>query len=41
MFATVASHYEIGSPHFRELPSYATWAVMGDMANEAGSIDKV
>jgi alkanesulfonate monooxygenase SsuD/methylene tetrahydromethanopterin reductase-like flavin-dependent oxidoreductase (luciferase family) len=41
MFATVASHYEISGAHFRELPSYAGWAAMGDAANAAGGLDRV
>lgn len=41
MFATVATHYEIAGAHFRDLPSYAGWAAMGEMATAAGTIDKV
>lgn len=41
MFGTVASHYEITGAHFRDLPSYAGWAVMGDMANAAGTVEKI
>jgi alkanesulfonate monooxygenase SsuD/methylene tetrahydromethanopterin reductase-like flavin-dependent oxidoreductase (luciferase family) len=40
MFATVANHYEFMSPHFKELPSYATYAYMGDAALAAGGPDK-
>jgi hypothetical protein len=39
MFSTVANHYEFMSPHFKELPSYSTYAFMGDAAAEAA--DKV
>jgi len=40
MFATVANHYEFMSPHFKELPSYSTYAYMGDRAEAAGGPDK-
>ena len=40
MFATVANHYEFMSPHFKELPSYSTYAYMGDAAAAAGGPDK-
>jgi len=40
MFETVANHYEFMSPHFKELPSYSTYAIMGDMAEAAGGADK-
>jgi alkanesulfonate monooxygenase SsuD/methylene tetrahydromethanopterin reductase-like flavin-dependent oxidoreductase (luciferase family) len=40
MFETVANHYEFMSPHFKELPSYSTYAYMGDAARAAGGADK-
>lgn len=40
MFATVANHYEFMSEHFKALPSYATYAFMGDAAKAAGGPDK-
>lgn len=40
MFATVANHYEFMSPHFKELPSYSTYAYMGEAAKAAGGPDK-
>jgi alkanesulfonate monooxygenase SsuD/methylene tetrahydromethanopterin reductase-like flavin-dependent oxidoreductase (luciferase family) len=40
MFETVANHYEFMSPHFKELPSYSTYAYMGQMAEAAGGPDK-
>jgi len=40
MFETVANHYEFMSPHFRELPSYSTYAYMGDAAERAGGAHK-
>jgi alkanesulfonate monooxygenase SsuD/methylene tetrahydromethanopterin reductase-like flavin-dependent oxidoreductase (luciferase family) len=40
MFATVAQHYEFMSDHFKELPSYATYAFMGRAAEAAGGPDK-
>ena len=40
MFATVANHYEFMSPHFKELPSYSTYAFMGQAAEAAGGPDK-
>jgi alkanesulfonate monooxygenase SsuD/methylene tetrahydromethanopterin reductase-like flavin-dependent oxidoreductase (luciferase family) len=40
MFQTVANHYEFMSPHFKELPSYSTYAYMGDAAKAAGGPDK-
>lgn len=40
MFETVANHYEFMSPHFKELPSYSTYAYMGDAAKAAGGADK-
>jgi len=40
MFQTVANHYEFMSPHFKELPSYSTYAYMGDAARAAGGPDK-
>ena len=36
MFATVANHYEFMSDHFKELPSYSTYANMGQAAAAAG-----
>lgn len=35
-FQQVANHYEFMSPHFKELPSYATYAYMGDAAAARG-----
>lgn len=40
MFETVANHYEFMSPHFKELPSYSTYAYMGDAARAAGGAHK-
>jgi hypothetical protein len=40
MFATVANHYEFMSDHFKELPSYSTYAYMGMAAEKAGGPDK-
>lgn len=40
MFATVANHYEFMSEHFKELPSYSTYAFMGNAAKAAGGPDK-
>jgi alkanesulfonate monooxygenase SsuD/methylene tetrahydromethanopterin reductase-like flavin-dependent oxidoreductase (luciferase family) len=40
MFATVANHYEFMSPHFKDLPSYSTYAYMGERAEAAGGADK-
>jgi alkanesulfonate monooxygenase SsuD/methylene tetrahydromethanopterin reductase-like flavin-dependent oxidoreductase (luciferase family) len=40
MFATVANHYEFMSEHFKELPSYSTYAFMGAAAKAAGGPDK-
>jgi alkanesulfonate monooxygenase SsuD/methylene tetrahydromethanopterin reductase-like flavin-dependent oxidoreductase (luciferase family) len=40
MFATVANHYEFMSEHFKQLPSYQTYAIMGQMAEAAGGVDK-
>jgi alkanesulfonate monooxygenase SsuD/methylene tetrahydromethanopterin reductase-like flavin-dependent oxidoreductase (luciferase family) len=40
MFATVANHYEFMSDHFKELPSYSTYANMGAAAAAAGGPDK-
>lgn len=39
-FKQVAEHYEFMSPHFKELPSYATYAYMGEAAAAAGGPDK-
>jgi alkanesulfonate monooxygenase SsuD/methylene tetrahydromethanopterin reductase-like flavin-dependent oxidoreductase (luciferase family) len=40
MFATVANHYEFMSDHFKDLPSYSTYAYMGAAAEKAGGPDK-
>jgi len=40
MFETVANHYEFMSDHFKELPSYSTYAYMGQAAEAAGGPDK-
>lgn len=40
MFATVANHYEFMSDHFKNLPSYSTYAFMGRAAEAAGGPDK-
>lgn len=40
MFATVANHYEFMSDHFKALPSYSTYAFMGEAAKAAGGADK-
>ena len=39
-FQQVATHYEFMSPHFKELPSYATYAYMGDAAAARGGPDQ-
>ncbi len=39
-FYQVATHYEFMSDHFKELPSYATYAYMGQAAEAAGGPDK-
>jgi alkanesulfonate monooxygenase SsuD/methylene tetrahydromethanopterin reductase-like flavin-dependent oxidoreductase (luciferase family) len=39
-FLQVANHYEFMSPHFKDLPSYATYAYMGDAAAARGGPDK-
>jgi len=39
-FQQVAEHYEFMSPHFKDLPSYATYAYMGDAAAARGGPDK-
>ena len=40
MFETVANHYEFMSDHFKSLPSYSTYAFMGEAAAAAGGPDK-
>jgi hypothetical protein len=40
MFTTVGNHYEFMSDHFKDLPTYSTWSVMGDLAEKAGGLDK-
>lgn len=40
MFSTVANHYEFMSDHFKSLPSYSTYAYMGQAAAAAGGPDK-
>ena len=40
MFTTVANHYEFMSDHFKELPSYSTYAYMGQAAAAAGGPEK-
>lgn len=35
-FQQVATHYEFMSPHFKELPSYSTYAYMGEAAEARG-----
>jgi alkanesulfonate monooxygenase SsuD/methylene tetrahydromethanopterin reductase-like flavin-dependent oxidoreductase (luciferase family) len=40
MFSTVAAHYEFMSDHFKALPSYSTYAFMGQAAAAAGGPDK-
>jgi hypothetical protein len=39
-FQQVATHYEFMSDHFKSLPSYATYAYMGDAAAARGGPDK-
>ena len=39
-FYQVAMHYEFMSDHFKSLPSYATYAYMGEAAAAAGGPDK-
>jgi alkanesulfonate monooxygenase SsuD/methylene tetrahydromethanopterin reductase-like flavin-dependent oxidoreductase (luciferase family) len=40
MFAQVANHYEFMSDHFKELPSYSTYMLMGQAAEAAGGPEK-
>ncbi|GIX31936.1 MAG: luciferase [Porticoccaceae bacterium] len=40
MFETVANHYEFLSDHFKSLPSYSTYAYMGQLAEAAGGPEK-
>jgi alkanesulfonate monooxygenase SsuD/methylene tetrahydromethanopterin reductase-like flavin-dependent oxidoreductase (luciferase family) len=40
MFASVANHYEFMSEHFKELPSYSTYAFMGAASAAAGGPEK-
>ncbi len=39
-FQQVANHYEFMSDHFKSLPSYSTYAYMGQAAEAAGGPDK-
>jgi alkanesulfonate monooxygenase SsuD/methylene tetrahydromethanopterin reductase-like flavin-dependent oxidoreductase (luciferase family) len=39
MFKTVGNHYEFMSDHFKDLPTYSTWKVLGEMAEKAGGLD--
>lgn len=40
LFYQVATHYEFGGDHFKELPSYGTYVTLGEMAEAAGGHDK-
>jgi alkanesulfonate monooxygenase SsuD/methylene tetrahydromethanopterin reductase-like flavin-dependent oxidoreductase (luciferase family) len=40
LFAQVANHYEIFSAHFKDLPSYSTWSLLGEMAAARGGAEK-
>jgi len=40
LFYQVATHYEFGGEHFKELPSYGTYVTLGEMAEAAGGHDK-
>jgi alkanesulfonate monooxygenase SsuD/methylene tetrahydromethanopterin reductase-like flavin-dependent oxidoreductase (luciferase family) len=39
-FYQVATHYEWGGEHFKNMPSYATYAALGDAMNAAGGPEK-
>jgi alkanesulfonate monooxygenase SsuD/methylene tetrahydromethanopterin reductase-like flavin-dependent oxidoreductase (luciferase family) len=41
LFTQVSSHYEVSSDHFKNLPSYASWASIGEMTAAAGGPSKV
>ncbi len=40
MFATVLNHYEAGSSHFKDLPSYKAWLHIGEASKAAGGPEK-
>lgn len=40
LFEQVANHYEFMSDHFKELPSYSTYMLMGEAAAAAGGPEK-
>ncbi len=40
LFESVANHYEFGGEHFKDLPSYSTYKMLGDMAEARGGPEK-
>lgn len=40
LFQSVAEHYEFGGEHFKDLPSYSTYRVLGEMAEARGGPEK-
>ena len=39
-FYQVSMHYEFGSEHFKNLPSYSTYAILGELQKAAGGPEK-
>ncbi len=40
LFQSVAEHYEFGGEHFKELPSYTTYRILGEMSAARGGPEK-
>ncbi len=40
LFAQVANHYEFGGAHFKSLPSYSTYVILGELSAAAGGPEK-
>lgn len=40
LFYQVAGHYEFGGEHFKSLPSYSTYVILGEMSDAAGGPEK-
>ncbi len=40
LFESVANHYEFGGEHFKNLPSYSTYRILGEMAEAQGGPEK-
>jgi alkanesulfonate monooxygenase SsuD/methylene tetrahydromethanopterin reductase-like flavin-dependent oxidoreductase (luciferase family) len=40
LFRQVANHYEFGGEHFKSLPSYSTYAILGQMSAARGGPEK-